>query len=81
MLRKEMKVKLQALSSADLLHKSNEAALRAQNIPSFSSSTAVSIFLSMPAGEILTDALLNSCFDQGKRIFIPKVTGELNVIL
>lgn len=72
-MRKQMDATLLAMSSADLDAQSAALTQRILAHPTYQRATAVCLFLSMPTGEVRTDALLRDALAAGKRVFAPRI--------
>ncbi len=72
-LRKTIALQIAALSPAEISAQSASVATQILAADWFKASRAVCVFLSMPKGEILTDALLYAIFASGKRCFVPRI--------
>ena len=75
-LRKDVKARLKLLSAEELEGKSAAIVSRLFSMPAFAQSRVVCCYLSMPTSEVRTAAIIQSCFEAHKRLFIPKVTGK-----
>lgn len=74
-LRTSMRKTLSLLSQEEILVASRRACERVSEIKALQKSAAVSVFLSMPAGECQTHPLIHYLFEQGKSVFVPRVEG------
>jgi 5-formyltetrahydrofolate cyclo-ligase len=72
-LRKEIRAKMKALSREEILVESSKVWERLFELPEYKTSRSVSIFLSMPAGEIATEALIQHSIQAGKDVYVPQV--------
>ncbi|KAK4192434.1 hypothetical protein QBC35DRAFT_373385 [Podospora australis] len=70
-LRTAMKQKLQALSHESVLAQSATVFNKLKTFQPFVDAKRVSVFLSMPSGEIQTDAIVRHALNSGKEVFIP----------
>jgi 5-formyltetrahydrofolate cyclo-ligase len=76
LLRQRVKDAVRAIDSGALADQSRRVLERVTTLTAFQSASAISIFISMPTGEIDTTGLIAAAFAHGKRVFIPKVTGK-----
>jgi 5-formyltetrahydrofolate cyclo-ligase len=74
-LRKQMRSRLSELSIETMREESQLVWDRLFQLDVYKQARSVGVFLSMPKGEILTDALLADAVDKKKRIYVPQV-GE-----
>jgi 5-formyltetrahydrofolate cyclo-ligase len=72
-LRKEIRARMKELSREDILLESSKVWDRLFELPAYKTSRSVGIFLSMPAGEIATEALIQDAVRTGKDIYVPQV--------
>jgi 5-formyltetrahydrofolate cyclo-ligase len=72
-LRKEIRAKMKALSREEILLESSKVWERLFELPEYKASRSVSIFLSMPAGEIATESLIQDAIQAGKDVYVPQV--------
>jgi 5-formyltetrahydrofolate cyclo-ligase len=72
-LRKEIRTKLKALSPEEIRQESLKVWDRLFALPEYQAAKSVALFLSMPAGEISTDAALQDAVLGGKAIYVPQV--------
>jgi 5-formyltetrahydrofolate cyclo-ligase len=75
--RTRIKETLKTLSAAHIEECSTTVANTLQSMPEWSSSKVMCLYLSMTQ-EIQTYRCIQKAFDDGKRVFIPKVTGKLS---
>merc|ERR1711924_4561 len=75
-LRKQVRSRLRSLEDAELASQSQAVCERLAGHPWYQSCKTIGIFLSMPRGELRTDPLLRHAFEQGKRVFCPRVMGD-----
>ncbi|KAI0828686.1 5-formyltetrahydrofolate cyclo-ligase [Trametes gibbosa] len=75
-LRKAMRTTLANLTSDEIQAQSRQITHTLLALPEFQQSSAVSCFLSMPAGEVDTAALVAAIFDAGKRLYVPKMLDK-----
>jgi len=66
---------LRALSADTLATQSEAACLRVASLEAVTRSSCVSVYLAMPSAECQTAPLLRALFEQGKSVFVPRVTG------
>lgn len=64
---------MKALSKEDIIMESNKVWDRLFDLPEYQTARSVGIFLSMPAGEIATDAAIQDSVRNGKDIYVPQV--------
>jgi 5-formyltetrahydrofolate cyclo-ligase len=72
-LRKEIRARMKALSREDIIAESSKVWDRVFELPEYKSARSVSIFLSMPAGEIETEAVIQDALQRGKDVYVPQV--------
>jgi 5-formyltetrahydrofolate cyclo-ligase len=72
-LRKEIRARMKALSREEILVESSKVWERLFELPEYKASRSVGIFLSMPAGEIATEAVIQDAVRTGKDIYVPQV--------
>ncbi|KAF2763130.1 nagb/rpia/CoA transferase-like protein [Pseudovirgaria hyperparasitica] len=70
-LRLKMKAALSALSHDDIATQTSMAVRNLKNMPEYQRARRISIFLSMPSGEISTSAIVRDALASGKEVFIP----------
>ena len=73
-LRRLMKEKLKDLDPRQIQDGSLRCMQRVQNLKCYTDSRALCCYLSMPM-EVQTYGMLTQAFNDGKRVFVPKVTG------
>ncbi|PCH35410.1 5-formyltetrahydrofolate cyclo-ligase [Wolfiporia cocos MD-104 SS10] len=71
--RAAVAAKLRLLPQSDIARQSQMAVGRVLAAPFFAQSTNVSCYLSMPAGELETAALVSEILRAGKTLFVPKI--------
>ena len=76
LIRKHIKEVLQVLPDDDIVQKSSAVLQRLCGMKEYRDSKSICLYLSMPAGEVQSYRILQDAFDNGKRVFIPKVTGK-----
>jgi len=74
--RSGVKNRLKELDEVDLESKSAAIVTRLLSLQSFIDARVVCCYLSMPSGEVRTNAIIEACFASGKRLFVPKVVGK-----
>jgi 5-formyltetrahydrofolate cyclo-ligase len=75
-LRKDVRHALKALAVADVEQKSRQVCAAVADHEVYRRATNVSIFVSMPPPrEVQTWELIRQCFQDHKRVYVPKVTG------
>lgn len=72
-LRKKLRAKMKELSAEDIREQSQEVWQRVMDLDVYKQAKSVGLFLSMPSGEINTDAILEDCVRKGKDIYVPEV--------
>ncbi|KAK3307488.1 uncharacterized protein B0T15DRAFT_394581 [Chaetomium strumarium] len=70
-LRAAMKVKLQAVSQDSVVSQSSTVYSTLKTVKGYVGAKRISVFLSMPTGEIQTDAIVRDALAAGKEVFIP----------
>eukprot|EP00527_Entomoneis_sp_CCMP2396_P005487 CAMPEP_0198142712 /NCGR_PEP_ID=MMETSP1443-20131203/5432_1 /TAXON_ID=186043 /ORGANISM="Entomoneis sp., Strain CCMP2396" /LENGTH=278 /DNA_ID=CAMNT_0043805789 /DNA_START=153 /DNA_END=989 /DNA_ORIENTATION=- len=73
LVRKEIRVKLKALSSDEIHEQSKKVWDKLVDLPVYKSAKSVGLFLSMPKSEISTEVILRHCVAGGKDIYVPQV--------
>lgn len=74
-LRSDIKAKLKLLPPEYIHDQSSRVCSKLFNHKSFIQSKAICVYLSMTS-EVQTYDIVRKCFEDGKRLFIPKVTGK-----
>ncbi|KAG0200992.1 hypothetical protein BGX28_006097, partial [Mortierella sp. GBA30] len=74
-IRKEMRLKLAALSSEDISRQSAIVTKRLLDMPAFKKSQNVSVYISMH-GEICTRDIIKTLLDQKKSCYVPRCKGK-----
>jgi 5-formyltetrahydrofolate cyclo-ligase len=72
-LRKEIRARMKALSREEILVESSKVWERLFELPEYKASRSIGIFLSMPAGEIATEAVIQDAVQTGKDVYVPQV--------
>jgi 5-formyltetrahydrofolate cyclo-ligase len=72
-LRKEIRGRMKALSREEILVESSKVWERLFELPEYKASRSIGIFLSMPAGEIATEAVIQDAVQTGKDVYVPQV--------
>jgi 5-formyltetrahydrofolate cyclo-ligase len=72
-LRKEIRARMKALSREDIIAESSKVWDRVFELPEYKTARSVGIFLSMPAGEIDTEAVIQDAVQTGKDVYVPQV--------
>jgi 5-formyltetrahydrofolate cyclo-ligase len=72
-LRKEIRARMKALSREEILAGSRRVWDRLFELPEYKASRSIGIFLSMPAGEIATEAVIQDAVKTGKDVYVPQV--------
>ncbi|KAH9852279.1 5-formyltetrahydrofolate cyclo-ligase [Lenzites betulinus] len=75
-LRKAMRTTLANLTADEIQAQSRQITRTLLALPEFQQSRAVSCFLSMPAGEVDTAAVVAAIFDAGKTLYVPKMLDK-----
>ncbi|ORX98127.1 hypothetical protein BCR34DRAFT_607045 [Clohesyomyces aquaticus] len=70
-LRKKIKVVLSGLPEATIATQSSNAVKTLLSMPEYTTAKRISVYLSMPSGEISTSGIVRDALEQGKRVFIP----------
>ncbi|KAK3687354.1 hypothetical protein B0T22DRAFT_478682 [Podospora appendiculata] len=70
-LRSAMKNKLGAISQESILSQSSVVCNTLKTFKPYVEAKRVSVFLSMPTGEIQTDAIVRHALESGKEVFVP----------
>lgn len=71
--RKEVAARLKVLDVAQVRAQSAATAAALARFPPFESARSVGVYMHLPANELHTDAILDSCFRTGKRVFLPRI--------
>ncbi|GLE06041.1 hypothetical protein PINS_up015252 [Pythium insidiosum] len=66
---------LRAVEDTEITRQSEAIAARIVSLPSFQRAGSLSVYLHMPK-EASTRALLVAAFKQGKKVYVPKITGK-----
>ena len=74
-IRNRVKEAIQGLSPERIQEHSKAAISKLQSMPEWTSSRVICLYLSM-APEIQTYDCIKHAFDEGKQVYIPKVTGK-----
>jgi len=72
-LRKSLGALLNHLNSASIDEQSQTIADCVLSLPAFQRCQSISCYLSMPSGEVRTDALVKAILKSGKKLFVPKI--------
>ena len=72
-LRKKIRAQLKTMTSGDIHSQSIAVWDRLKELPAYQQARSIGLFLSMPAGEIDTDAALTHAVETGKTIYVPQV--------
>ncbi|KAL2266974.1 hypothetical protein VTJ83DRAFT_4251 [Remersonia thermophila] len=70
-LRAAMKHKLRAIPPSTLLAQSVAVRDTLKTLPAYADARRISVFLSMPTGEVQTDAIVRDALAAGKEVFVP----------
>ncbi|KAF2180623.1 5-formyltetrahydrofolate cyclo-ligase [Zopfia rhizophila CBS 207.26] len=70
-LRKRIKSVLSELTEASTSTQTSNAVRTLLSMPEYKSARRISVYLSMPSGEISTTGIVHDALKQGKRVFIP----------
>ncbi|KAF1939955.1 5-formyltetrahydrofolate cyclo-ligase [Clathrospora elynae] len=76
-LRKKMREMLKELPEAAVASQSSNATMTLLSMAEYKAARRISVYLSMPCGEISTSDIVRNALDQGKKVFIP-YTYSLN---
>ncbi|OBZ85650.1 5-formyltetrahydrofolate cyclo-ligase [Choanephora cucurbitarum] len=71
-LRKDMAKKLKELSAAEIQNQSHLVFKRLQQLDHFKNSKNISVYISMPSGEIMTKDIIRYILNSDKRCYIPR---------
>ncbi|KAL3918595.1 MAG: hypothetical protein SGILL_004158, partial [Bacillariaceae sp.] len=72
-MRKILRQAMKELSNEDIQTQSAQVWKRVLDLDVYKQARSVGLFLSMPSGEINTDAILEACVAQNKDIYFPEV--------
>lgn len=75
-IRKAVKSQLKLLPLETIHDQSMQVFENIRRLEVYEQSNAVSVYVSMPRGEIDTSSIIRDLFGRGKRVFIPKITGK-----
>ncbi|KAH6612132.1 hypothetical protein C7974DRAFT_323597 [Boeremia exigua] len=75
-LRKKIKAILKDVSDASAETQSAHAAKALFATPEYKAAKRISVYLSMPAGEIMTNSIVHDAIAQGKQVFVPHTYGR-----
>jgi len=64
---------LRTISSSNRCLKAREVVDRVLNLPAFEEATRISVYLSMPQGEISTVGIVKQALRDGKKVFVPYI--------
>ncbi|KAF3037686.1 hypothetical protein E8E12_008039 [Didymella heteroderae] len=70
-LRKKIKTVLKDVSDSAATTQTTHATKALLAMPEYKSARRISVYLSMPTGEINTSSIVRDALDQGKKVFIP----------
>lgn len=70
-LRKDVRSRLSALETSEIEQQSKEVTDKIVQLPEFEQATRISVYLSMPTGEISTTGIVKQALVQGKKVFVP----------
>jgi 5-formyltetrahydrofolate cyclo-ligase len=65
--------RLRTISLSNRCLKAREVADRVLNLPAFEEATRISVYLSMPEGEISTANIVKQALRNGKKVFVPYI--------
>ncbi|KAF3480551.1 5-formyltetrahydrofolate cyclo-ligase [Arthroderma uncinatum] len=72
-MRSRIKKILAGVSAESVLSQSSLATERLLSLPEYQAARRVSVYLSMPAGEMMTGAIVRDAFSRGKQVFVPYI--------
>ncbi|KAJ1720506.1 hypothetical protein LPJ53_004868 [Coemansia erecta] len=75
-LRKLMHQRLAPLPTQTLLDQSSLVLAHLTRLPAYQASRHISIYISMPTGELQTHKLLTHALSQGKCVYVPRCRGQ-----
>jgi 5-formyltetrahydrofolate cyclo-ligase len=75
-LRKQMRSQLKALSKEEIRQQSQLVVERLERLGAYQNASSIGVFLSMPSGELDTEALIEGAVRDGKTIYVPQVGGS-----
>lgn len=70
-LRKKIRDVLKELPESAVASQSTNATKTLLSMPEYKAARRISVYLSMPGGEISTSSIVRDALDQGKKVFIP----------
>ncbi|KAI9877806.1 MAG: hypothetical protein M1830_002740 [Pleopsidium flavum] len=70
-LRKAIRQRLSTVTAESITSQSNTAVQSLLSMPEYQSARRISVYLSMPSGEIATSAIVHDALQQGKKVFVP----------
>lgn len=76
-LRKHVVDALSKLSSSSISLQSKQVLKILQAIPEFQQAKSVGLYMNMPTMEVYTQDIIQLCFDQNKRVFLPKCENSV----
>ncbi|KAK2858365.1 hypothetical protein FQN49_004810 [Arthroderma sp. PD_2] len=72
-LRSKIKKILAGVSAESVISQSSLATERLLSMPEYQSARRVSVYLSMPAAEMMTSEIVRDAFSRGKQVFVPYI--------
>lgn len=75
-LRNHIKSKTSTLTEDQLGEQSGKIQELIQALPQYQNAKRLSIYLSMPKGELRTDGLVRHALESGKKVFVPYISGS-----
>merc|ERR1719361_778949 len=78
-IRKAIKKRIQSEYDQKRLHYESEwVANKIRKSAKYQSAESVALFVSMQNGEIKTDSLIKHCFEDKKKVYLPRIIGDDN---
>ncbi|PWY90695.1 5-formyltetrahydrofolate cyclo-ligase [Aspergillus heteromorphus CBS 117.55] len=72
-LRRRMRDALQQIPADSIAHQSQTATARLLSRPEYQAAKRIGVYLSMPAGELSTTAIVQDALASGKEVFVPYI--------
>ncbi|ANZ75917.1 BA75_03055T0 [Komagataella pastoris] len=72
--RSQIKKCLAQLSVDHISHQSNHIASSILTLPEYQNASKIALYMNMPHGEVQTLPLIRQIFEDGKRLFLPRIT-------
>ncbi|ABN66596.2 5,10-methenyltetrahydrofolate synthetase [Scheffersomyces stipitis CBS 6054] len=76
-LRRQIKESLRAISQESLQTQSNDIHKKLLGHPVFQKATKIALYMNMPDSEVKTDAIIHSCYQMGKQVYLPRCKTEV----